>query len=273
MNNPSNNTFPEAWKANSYEIDNNIKIRKKIGRETISYIKNVMRVIADNRDSSTLKLDENARAFKHGDKHRISKELEKLREIVDDESEFEITEFLSEAPHSISKKEIKNIVADADLTALSDYYKSSMKNDFSNNQTPWVAGNCDEMGKIAFAKINQNHPDLNPELIKLNDLDSAGILMKIPTLRNSITDQPYSLTDGPDHTMVVIGRNPDSDITNPHTWNPDAVIVDAWADRTYPVTSIEEEMQLLENVSGHQIQMTDYFDEAVEKFRPVENKE
>jgi len=226
-----------------------------------------------NKASSALKLDENGRAFKHGDKHRVSNELEKLREIVDDESEFEITEFLSEAPQSISKKEIKNIIADADLTALSEYYKSSMRNDFSNNQKPWVAGNCDEMGKIAFAKINQNHPDLNPELIKLNDLDSAGILMQIPTLRNSITDQPYSLSDGPDHTMVVIGRNPDTDITNPHTWNPDAVIVDAWAGRTYPVTSIEEEMQLLENVSGHQTQMIDYFDEAAEKFRSVENKE
>ncbi|WP_282092779.1 hypothetical protein [Epibacterium ulvae] len=273
VNNPSNNTFPEAWKANSSEIDDNIKKRKKVGQDVISYVKNVARVIADNRDGSELQLDENGKSFKDGGKNRIYYELQEMREVTGDESDFYITESLNEMPPLKNKSEIKSAVIDAELTALQEYYQNLRESNFSENQNPWVPGNCLEMGKVAFAIINKNHPDLKPELIKLNNLNEVGEAVQIPPLQNSITDQPYYLEYGPDHVFVAIGRNSDTDITNPHTWNPDAVIVDAWAGRTYPVTSIEEEMQLLENVSGHQIQMIDYFDEVARNFSSVENKE
>lgn len=39
---------------------------------------------------------------------------------------------------------------------------------------------------------------------------------------------PIELVSIPTHTFIVIGRNPESPITNPTLWNNDAVICDPW---------------------------------------------
>ena len=39
--------------------------------------------------------------------------------------------------------------------------------------------------------------------------------------------------DGGEHAILVIGRQPDSDPSNPLTWGEDAVICDPWSNKTY----------------------------------------
>ncbi len=39
-----------------------------------------------------------------------------------------------------------------------------------------------------------------------------------------------------DHGFCVVGRAPGSDLHDPKTWGPDAVIVDPWSNETYPAT-------------------------------------
>lgn len=42
-----------------------------------------------------------------------------------------------------------------------------------------------------------------------------------------------------DHAFVVIGRDPSSDVRDPKTWGPTAVVVDPWKQQTYPASQHE----------------------------------
>lgn len=74
------------------------------------------------------------------------------------------------------------------------------------------AGNCGEMATLALyhGKLLNKH---------------------IPIERVGFTDAS--------HTLVIIGRNPNSDLNNYHTWGDDTVVCDIWTGEAYPATQLE----------------------------------
>lgn len=66
----------------------------------------------------------------------------------------------------------------------------------------------------------------------------------------AITNKSAVLDRGPDHVMLVIGRDPSTDPTSPSTWGETTVICDPWAERSYPVARFNEEMTLLSSTSA-----------------------
>ncbi|MBX9703772.1 MAG: hypothetical protein K2X39_06430 [Silvanigrellaceae bacterium] len=74
-------------------------------------------------------------------------------------------------------------------------------------------GNCGELALLAFLYILRDYPGKRAEVM---DIVNA------------------------DHTFLVIGREIDSNISDPLSWGEDAVIVDALNDRKYSVLFIED---------------------------------
>ena len=58
----------------------------------------------------------------------------------------------------------------------------------------------------------------------------------------------FALAAG-DHGFCVVGRAPGSDPTDPSTWGPSAVIVDPWANESYPVATLVGEAARPEGTS------------------------
>jgi hypothetical protein len=108
-----------------------------------------------------------------------------------------------------------------------------------------LVANCSEKAMLAFDML-ANQED-NPHLDVV-----ALVNTKEVTAFAAITGVPTHLAQGPDHALLIIGRDPRSDIADPGTWGDDTVICDPWAQRTYAVSAYKEEMELLSSTTNGQ---------------------
>jgi hypothetical protein len=74
-------------------------------------------------------------------------------------------------------------------------------------------GNCMEMAAAAFVYLLKSHPDVKVDIFRI---------------------------DGGDHGFVVIGRDFNSDPTDPTTWGEHALICDTWSKESFPVSQINK---------------------------------
>jgi len=108
-----------------------------------------------------------------------------------------------------------------------------------------VVANCGENAYLAFDLMAKKEDNPTLEIVRLA---SNGEPI---TAYEADTNNPIFLENGPDHVFVLIGRDTeDSEITDPRTWNSDAVICDAWAQRSYPASDIRQELGILSGVTG-----------------------
>ncbi|QRN04812.1 hypothetical protein GH742_13605 [Legionella sp. MW5194] len=68
-------------------------------------------------------------------------------------------------------------------------------------------GNCFELSLLSLEYLVMNEPDVRAEVFTLS---------------------------GGDHTFLVVGRNPASQIHSPETWGKNAFFCDPWANKVYP---------------------------------------
>ncbi|MBV4457615.1 hypothetical protein KVG96_06590 [Pseudomonas sp. COR58] len=123
------------------------------------------------------------------------------------------------------------------------------------------AGNCESQSAVAFGYLAAlpNHPKLEMMSVDGRALPDPFVVRDWPVL-NQATDRyeleqqihtptGYVPYEGPDHVFVVINRVA-GQITNPDTWNHNAVVCDPWAKRCYRANRLQLEMQLIGRVTG-----------------------
>ena len=108
-----------------------------------------------------------------------------------------------------------------------------------------LVANCSEKAFLAFDLLANKEE--NPQLDVVKLANTAEV-----TAVAAITGEPSHLERGPDHALLVIGRDPNSDIADPGTWGDDTVICDPWAKRAYAVSAFKEEMELLASTTNGQ---------------------
>jgi hypothetical protein len=103
-----------------------------------------------------------------------------------------------------------------------------MSHDHAPDQLPT---NCYEKALLAFEFAARASG--NPQL------DVVGLKPGLPrTAIQPGTDEKVYLPRGPDHTILVIGRSPDSDLAHPATWNQDAIVCDPSKRQAYSVSDL-----------------------------------
>ena len=93
---------------------------------------------------------------------------------------------------------------------VDNFYASTY---FSKQQR---SGNCSEYSDLALEHIAEHHPTANAEIFHI---------------------------EGGDHVFLVIGRDKNSNPSNPKTWGKNAVFCDPWANKVYPAADYQKHLQ------------------------------
>ncbi|WP_282078555.1 hypothetical protein [Epibacterium ulvae] len=121
---------------------------------------------------------------------------------------------------------------------------------------------CDAQTALAFLEFKKDDPEAKLEVFDLRkgsrrfvSVPDENGAMKTRVFNGErvttpITGSVFDLNGGPQHRFLVINRDTGTDESDPRTWNPDAVILDAFAERIYQVPEIMSEVDLLARFSG-----------------------
>lgn len=104
-----------------------------------------------------------------------------------------------------------------------------------------MPANCYEKALLSFEFMAKRHG--NPQL------DVVGLTPSLPrTATHASTGERIFLPRGPDHTVMIIGRSPESDVTAPKTWGPNAIICDASNNEFYYAKDLD--LRFAQTVTG-----------------------
>lgn len=109
-----------------------------------------------------------------------------------------------------------------------------------------VPSNCVDKVSIAFDFLAQKEDNLHLDNVRLVTTGDVSFGQNVA----AITQEPAWLPSGPDHYLLVIGRDPATDATDSKTWNDTTVVCDPWAGRSYAASVFEEEMVVLSSTTG-----------------------
>ena len=80
-------------------------------------------------------------------------------------------------------------------------------------------GSCEGQVCVAYEYLkNKISPEINLEIVSLKNYD---------------------------HFVLLIGRDPGTDLHDPATWNKDAAVCEPWAGTVYPAAEFEQQMKFL----------------------------
>ncbi len=122
--------------------------------------------------------------------------------------------------------------------SVDDFYASTY---FSKQQR---SGNCSEYSDLALEHIAEHHPTTHAEVFHI---------------------------EGGDHVFLVLGRDKNSNPSNPKTWGKNAVFCDPWANKVYPASDYQKNLQNF--TSGREMDpATKRIQHSYESFNPDKHK-
>ena len=122
--------------------------------------------------------------------------------------------------------------------SIDDFYASTY---FSKQQR---SGNCSEYSDLALEYIAEHHPTSHAEVFHI---------------------------EGGDHVFLVLGRDKNSNPSNPDTWGSNAAFCDPWANKVYPASDYQKNLQNF--ISGRDMDpATKRIQHSYESLDPDKNK-